>query len=138
MTLCNHEPTIAAAVSRGELPEDLRLHAEACPACREALSVARKLHELAMEHSKDVALSAAAMWRRLSFRLRREKARQAEAPLIWMNRIFVLTTILLFAALLAIAWQSHPSVVWAIGLSSMGVVALPVTIALWGWSRSRS
>jgi hypothetical protein len=138
MTPCACEPMIAAAVARGEFPDELRLHAEDCPACREVLSVAQKLQQLAIERTDELQPSAASMWWRLSFRIRREKACQAEAPLIWMGRIFVLTTTFLSATLLAICWQRLPSPVWAIGLPSMGAVALPVTIALWSWSRSRT
>jgi len=127
---------IAAALSRGELPEDLHLHVEGCPTCREVFLVAQKLRKMAVGRFEELRPSAASMWWRLSFRMRREKAWQAQASLIWMGRTFFLTTAFLLAKLLAMSHPALSSPVCRIGLLSLGVAVLPVTIALWSWSRS--
>ena len=76
------------------------------------------------------------MWWRLNLRMRQEKAQRAQAPLIWMMRFFYLAIALLVALLLIlIPDTSRP--VFEIGLEALGIVAIPVAIALWGWSRHR-
>jgi hypothetical protein len=82
--------------------------------------------------------TASSMWWRLRLRSRQEKLTQAKKPLVWMQRIFVFTMILLCTALVAAAWRDHPSEIWGLGLISLGGVVIPIMVAFWGWSRSRS
>jgi hypothetical protein len=136
MSLCNQESMIAAALANGELPEELRLHLESCAVCGEVHSIARRMQQLVDGLAEEPRPSAASMWWRLNIRKRQDRARQAQAPLIWMGRILY-TTIVLSGALLAtfILGLSRP--VSAIGLLALGAVALPVAITLWSWSLSK-
>ncbi len=81
--------------------------------------------------------SAASMWWRLNLRMRQEKARRAQVPLIWMARICYATIALLAVMLVTMIPDfSRPTV--EIGLAGIAAVALPVAITLWSWSRSRT
>ena len=137
MSTCRHESTIAAALSNGELPEDLHLHLESCAACAEVISTARHLHQLAEGLAREPVPGAASMWWRLNLRMRQQKAQRAQVPLIWMARILYLAIALLTVLVLTlIPNTSRP--VFTIGLAALGAVAIPAAIALWTWSRSRT
>jgi hypothetical protein len=138
MKPCEHESIVAAAVSRGELPENLRVHIEQCSACSATFSIAQRLQRMAAAYSEESQPTASSMWWRLRVRSRQENLNRAEKPLIWMQRIFVVAMIFLCATLMAAAWQAHPSEIWGVGLLSLGGVVVPITIAFWRWSRSRS
>jgi Na+/proline symporter len=86
--------------------------------------------------SENPAPSAASMWWRLNIRMRLEKARRAQQPLIWMGRVsYAAIAITIGLLVMQIPGLSQPAAV--AGLMALGAVALPVTIALWGWSRSK-
>ena len=130
------ESAIAVALARGELSEELRIHLESCAVCGEVHSIARRLQQMASGLAGEARPAAASMWWRLNMRTRRENARRAQAPLIWMGRIFYLT----IALSLAFASMSIPGIsgpAFTIGLLAPGAVAFPVAITLWGWSRSK-
>jgi hypothetical protein len=135
MSACKPESELAAVIATGNLPEDLRLHLDECAACREVYSVAVSVQRLAAGLAGEAAPSAASMWFRVNCRLRQERALRAQLPLIWMSRILYAALVPAAAILLfRLANLSSPAVV--IGLASFGVMALPVSIVLWGWSRS--
>lgn len=136
MSDCSQESIIAAALAKGELPEELRLHLEGCAVCGEVHSIARTVQRLADGLAEEPRPSAASMWWRLNLRMRREKARRAEMPLIWMGRIFY-AAVAIMAALLVASMPGALGPVAAIGLLAVGAVVLPVAFALWGWSRSK-
>ena len=136
MSDCPWESRVAIAVADGSLPEDLVLHLAVCPACREAHSVAGKMRRFAKGLAEEPVPSAASVWWRLNLRLRRERARQAQRPLVWMRTVFYLA--LALAALLEL--RSIPDLsgrTAVIGLVALGAVLLPVSIALFTWSRSK-
>jgi hypothetical protein len=136
MSKCEQESIIAAATASGELPEQLRLHLVSCAVCREVHSIAGKMLQFANEPGQELCPSAGSMWWRLNLRMRRERARRAQAPLVWMTRILyfaVAVTSALLAA--AVSGVSRPAA--TIGLFALSALVLPVAIALWGWSRSR-
>jgi hypothetical protein len=115
MSDCPQEPTIAASVANDSLPESLVLHLAGCPVCREAHSVALRMRQFASGLAEEPGPSAASMWWRLDLRMRRERARRAQQPLVWMGRIFTA----------------------AIGLAALSAVVLPVAIVLLTWSCSK-
>ena len=137
MSACPKESTIAAALRNGELPDELRLHIEGCAACAEAHLAALNLRQMAEGLAEGPCPSAASMWWRLNIRMRREKARRAQAPLIWMARIlYAAIAVLVVILSTIIPVSSQPAC--KIALVAFGAVALPVAIALWGWSRSKA
>lgn len=136
MADCNRESMIAAALSQGVLPEELRLHLTGCPTCREVLFVTRNVRKMANDRAEEIQPSAELMWWRLTLRVRREKARQVQTPLVWMARISFLTPGLILTALLATYHPAFSSPVWPIGALSLSAVVVLATIALWSWSRS--
>jgi hypothetical protein len=137
MSTCEKEATIAAAVAKDELSDDLRLHIRSCAVCTEVVSTARYMQTFAQHLAQEPCPPAASMWWRLSLRTRRERALRAQVPLIWMARILYVSLALLAAFLIAmIPDASRP--VYGIGFLALGAVALPVAITLWGWSRSKT
>jgi hypothetical protein len=136
MSDCPWESRIALAVADGSLPEDLVLHLVGCPACREIHTIAGKMRQIANGLAEEPAPSAASMWWSLNLRSRRERARQAEKPLVWMRRIFyVAMAITALLELRSIPDLSGRTAV--IGLVALSAVVLPVSIALLTWSRSK-
>jgi hypothetical protein len=136
MSDCPSESRIAIAVADGSLPEDLVLHLVSCPVCRDAYSVAERMRQFANELGEETGPSAATMWWRLNFRLRREKAHQAEKPLAWMRRIFyVAMTLIALLELRSIPDLAGRTAV--IGLVALSAVVSLVSIALLAWSRSK-
>jgi hypothetical protein len=135
MPECQQESVIAAALATGELTEHFRLHMAGCAVCGEIHSIARKMLQLADGWSEEPHASAASMWWRLNLRMRRERARRAQLPLVWMFRIFY-AAVALTAALLVASVPGLSRPVVAIGLFSLSAVVLPVAITLWVWSRS--
>ena len=134
MPKCEQESIVAAATSNGELSEQLRLHLTGCAVCREVHSVAGKMLQFATEVGEEHGPSAGSMWWRLNLRMRHEKARRVQAPLVWMTRILYLAGVAAFALLVAsVPGVSQPAA--AIGFFALGVLVVPVAIALWGWSR---
>lgn len=136
MSDCPWESRIAIAVADGSPPEDLVLHLAVCPSCREAHSVAGKMRQFAKGLAEEPVPSAASMWWRLNLRLRRERARQAERPLVWMRRIFYVA----IALTAPLELRSIPDLsgrTAVIGLVALSTVVLPVSIALLTWSRSK-
>jgi anti-sigma factor RsiW len=131
---CPEEFVLAAAIAKGDLSEDLRRHLSGCAACSQAHASVLALQQIADEFAAEPAPSAAAMWWRLSLRARREHARRAQQPLLWMTRIAYIA----IAALIAFAIAAMPSStpVFAIGLAALAAAAIPILIALWAWSRS--
>ena len=76
------------------------------------------------------------MWWRLNLKLRRERARHAEKPLVWMRRIsYVAIALTAPLELRSIPDLSGRTAV--IGLVALSAVVLPVSIALLTWSRSK-
>jgi hypothetical protein len=137
MSACEKESTISAALRDGELPEELRLHMEVCAVCSEVHSAVLRLRLMTDAMAEGPQPSAASMWWRLNLRMRQEKALRAQAPLIWMARICY-ATIAVLAVLLATMIPDFSRPVIEIGLAGIAAVALPVAIALWSWSRSRT
>jgi hypothetical protein len=136
MSECPWESGIAIAVAEGALPEDLVLHLVGCPVCREAHTIAGKMRQIANGLAEEPAPSAASMWWRLNLRVRREKARQAEKPLVWMRRIFYMA----IALVTPLELRSLPDLsgrAAVIGLVAISAVVLPVSIVLLTWSRSK-
>jgi Na+/proline symporter len=99
--------------------------------------VAIALRQLANHLAEEPTPSAASMWWRLTLRMRREKARRAEQPLIWMTRISCAVAALT-AALLAASIPTPSRRAAEIGLLSLIALVLPVALTLWGWSRSKN
>lgn len=98
--------------------------------------IANQMERLAAQLSSDSAPSAASMWWRLNLRTRREKARRAQQPLLRMTRIAYVALAALIAVGIALMPSSTPT--FAIGLAALAATALPILIALWAWSRSRT
>lgn len=136
MSECPWESKIAIAVADGSLPEDLVLHLVGCPVCREAHTIAWKMRQIASGLAEEPGPSAASMWWRLNLRLRRERARQAEKPLVWMRRIFYVV-IGLTAPLELRLMPDLSGRTAVVGLVALSAVVLPVSIALLTWSRSK-
>ena len=136
MSYCPWESRIAIAVAADSLPEDLVLHLVGCPGCREAHMIAGKMRRIANGLAEEPGPSAASMWWRLNLRLRRERAREAEKPLVWMRRIFYVV----IALTAPLELRSIPDLsgrTAVIGLVALSAVVLPVSIALLTWSRSK-
>jgi hypothetical protein len=137
MPVCEREPEVVRALARGELPEDLLRHIEACLVCSEVRSITRELQHLLQDSVEEPLESAASLWWRLNLRMRREKVNRAKLPLLWMGRICAAT--ILLATLFAL-WQvsTHTSFsyVLIVGLLALAAVALPTMIVLWRWSQS--
>jgi hypothetical protein len=137
MSDCPQESRIATAVANGPLPEDLVLHLAGCQLCTEAHSIAGKMRQIANELSEDPPPSVTAMWWRLNLRMRQERVRQAEKPLVWMARIFYAAVALAAGSeLTSIPDLSGRTAV--IGVAALGAIALPVAMALATWSVRRS
>lgn len=136
MSDCPQESAIAAALASGALPEELRVHLAGCAVCGEIHSVAGKMLQLADGLSEVPPPSAAAMWWRLSLRMRQERARRAQMPLIWMGRVFY-AMMAITAALLVTLIPPLSGRAGAICLAALSALVLPVAITLWGWSRSK-
>lgn len=98
--------------------------------------MARNVRRMANDRAEEIPPSAEMMWWRIAFRVRREKARQAQTPLVWMARIFFLAPVSIVIALLVTNHPAFSSRVWPIGALSVSGVVVPATIALWKWSRS--
>jgi Na+/proline symporter len=99
--------------------------------------IARQMERLAETLSSAPPPSAASMWWRLNLRMRHEKARRAQQPLIWMTRLLYLALALSVALLMTLFPDfSKPAV--AIGLLGLSAIALPVAVALFVWSRSKT
>ena len=136
MSDCPWESRIATAAAEGSLPDDLALHLAGCPVCRQAHAIAGELRQIANGFAGEPAPSAASMWWRLNLRSRRENARQAGKPLVWMRRIF-------YAAVAVVApmeLRSLPDLAGrttVLGLVALSALVLPVSIALLTWSRSK-
>jgi hypothetical protein len=82
---CPREPEVVQALRRGALPEDLRGHAEACPDCREAWTVALRLRELA-ERPASLPTAGQLWWRAEVIRrltAEHETAEKAARPATW-------------------------------------------------------
>ncbi|HEX4275930.1 MAG TPA: hypothetical protein VHZ74_11270 [Bryobacteraceae bacterium] len=136
MSDCPYEPGIAAAVANGSLSEDLVLHLAECPVCSEEHSVARKMRQFASGLAEEPGPPAASMWWRLNLRMRRERARRAQQPLVWMGRIFY-AAIAVTAALVLASIPGLSGRTAVIGLAALSAVVLPVAIVLVSWSRSK-
>jgi len=137
---CQYESIIAASLANGELPENLRVHLTGCAVCAEVHSVAGRMLQfadgLAEELAEEPRPSAASMWWRLNLLMRQEKARRAQMPLVWMGRICC-AAIAIVTGLLVATMPGPVRPAATVGLLALGAVALPVAIALWGWSRSK-
>lgn len=94
------------------------------------------MQQLANRLGEESAPSAASMWWRITLRMRRDKARRAEKPLIWMTRISCAVAALT-AALLAATIPIPSRRAAEIGILALSAVVLPVALTLWGWSRSK-
>ncbi len=131
---CDQEPAIRTAIACDELPEDLLVHLAGCAVCSEVHWVGRKILQMANDLAEDPRPSAASMWWRLNFRIRQEKARRVQAPLIWLARILYASIMVLFAlAVASVPGVSGP--VGVIGLLALSALVLFAVIALWTWSR---
>jgi hypothetical protein len=136
MSDCPQESRITTAVANGALPEDLVLHLSGCQVCSEAYSIAGKMRQFANGLSEDPRPSAASIWWRLNLRMRQERARQAEKPLVWMGRIFHAAIALTVGLeLMSIPGLSGRTAV--IGIAALIAIVLPVAIALLSWSVRR-
>lgn len=134
---CEREPEVVRALARGELPQDLLQHTEACPVCSEVRSITQELQYLLQDSAEEPLQSAASVWWRLNLRMRREKVNRAKLPLVWMGRISAATVLLVtFFALWKIAVRTTFSDVLMVGLLALAAVALPTMIVLWRWSQS--
>lgn len=94
------------------------------------------MQQLASHLAEEPVASAASMWWRIALRTRREKARRAERPLIWMTRVACAVAIVTAALLVAAIPLPLRHVAW-IGILALGAVILPVAVTLWAWSRSK-
>jgi hypothetical protein len=94
------------------------------------------MQQLANRLADEPTPSAASMWWRITLRMRREKARRAEQPLIWMTRISCAVAALT-AALLAASIPLPSRRAAEIGLLALSALIVPVAITLWSWSRSK-
>jgi hypothetical protein len=100
-------------------------------------SVAVAMQQLANRLAEEPPPSSAAMWWRLTLRMRRERVRRAEKPLIWMTRVSCVVAALTAALLAAsIPFPVRPTA--RIGILALSAVVLPVALTLWGWSRSKN
>ena len=136
---CAKELLVTEAVARGMLlPEDLRGHAETCPVCSEASLVVQSLGEMFASGMEDPLPSGTFTWWRLNLRMHLERKHRAWLPLTWMRRISLVTWIVI--ALAFWRWQLPDLPVYSeafvTGLIALGAVTLPVSIALWCWSRA--
>jgi hypothetical protein len=83
---CPREPEVVQALRRGALPEELRGHAEDCPDCREALTVAARLRELAAAERPGLPTAGQIWWRAEVVRrltAESEIAERAARPAVW-------------------------------------------------------
>jgi len=125
------------ALARGELPEDLLQHAEACVVCSEARSITQELQHLLQDSLEEPMESAASLWWRLNLKMRRDKVSRAKMPLVWMGRICAVTVLLaVFFALWQVSTSATVSDVLIVGILALAAVALPTMIVLWRWSQS--
>lgn len=111
---CEFEGNILQALATGDWPEELRHHADSCPACSDVLLVAGFLQA---EQSQTAAASplpdAGRAWWTAQRRLREEKVRRATRPIALVERI-------------------------SLGLAALGGIAAllwlwPELKAGWGW-----
>jgi hypothetical protein len=82
---CQREAEVAAAIRdrawRVE-DEDVRRHAEECPACAEVVAVCEALRSTLVPHDK-VLPSAGQVWHRATLRARADAVQSAARPLVW-------------------------------------------------------
>src|SRR5882724_865453 len=78
MSTCKQESTIASALAKSGMHEELRRHLEGCAVCREVHSIARNMQHLADELAEEPRPSAASIWWRVDKRMRRDHARRAQ------------------------------------------------------------
>jgi hypothetical protein len=134
---CEREPDVVRALARGELPEDLLLHIETCLVCSEVRSITQELQHLLQDSLEEPLESAAAVWWRLSLRVRRDQVNRAKLPLVWMGRICAATVLLaVLFALWQVSVRTTVSDVLIVGIFALAAVALPMMIVLWRWSQS--
>ena len=137
MPVCEREPEVVRALARGELPEDLLRHIEACLVCSEVRSITRELQHLLQDSLEEPMESAASLWWRLNLKMRRDKVSRAKMPLVWMGRICAVTVLLaVFFALWQVSTSATVSDVLIVGILALAAVALPTMIVLWRWSQS--
>jgi hypothetical protein len=135
-SVCPHESTIVASLATGTLPEDLRLHISNCAVCSEVYSAASGLLRFAGALAEEPLPSGGSMWWRLNLKMRQERARRAQQPLVWMGRILYLAVAMMASFIVTqLPDPSRPAV--AAGLLALCAVVLPVVITLWVWSRSK-
>lgn len=123
---CAREPEVVrAVVLRGSdgLSDDLRLHAETCEVCGDALSLAAMLRADADDTMSDVQLPAAGqLWWRAALRAHAEAIEAARRPMVWLQGIAGACAAGVVAAVLTLAW---PSIYEAV----VTVSALPATFS---------
>jgi hypothetical protein len=108
---CVRERQVVRAVLTRTWPcgagDDLRLHAETCEVCLDAVALAAAFGNERDDALRDVRLPAAGqVWWRAAARAHREAQQAARRPMIWLQGIAGACAVGLAAALLGLAWPS--------------------------------
>ena len=101
---CNHEIEIVDTITSGRWPagctEELKLHAESCPVCRDVVRVALALTQDRSDALQAVRIpSAGLVWWRSEMRARRDAVNKANRPLQIVECVAALCVIVAAAAL---------------------------------------
>jgi hypothetical protein len=101
---CSHEVEIVDTITNGRWPagctEELQLHAESCPVCRDVVRVALALSQDRSDALQAVRIpSAGLVWWRSEMRARRDAVNKATRPLQIVECVAALCVIVAAAAL---------------------------------------
>ena len=101
---CNHEIEIVDTITSGRWPagctEELKLHAESCPVCRDVVRVALALTQDRSDALQAVRIpSAGLVWWRSEMRARRDAVNKANRPLQIVECAAALCVVVAAAAL---------------------------------------
>ena len=101
---CNHEIEIVDTITSGRWPagctEELKLHAESCPVCRDVVRVALALSQDRSDALQAVRIpSAGLVWWRSEMRARRDAVNKANRPLQIVECVAALCVVVAAATL---------------------------------------
>jgi hypothetical protein len=130
---CDLEETIALALARGPLPEELSRHAAGCAHCSDLLLISQFLKEAAPATDEAARLPAAGLiWWKAQLAARREHAERAVVAIDIMQKLTLAVSLVAVVGC-AFLWRTIDLNVLLLGACLLvGTVA-----ALYSWVRGR-
>jgi hypothetical protein len=137
---CPREAEVVAAVRQRAwraADDDLRCHAEACPACAEVAAVCgaladdRDALQCALDPGNHALPSAGQVWHRATMRARVEALESASRSLVWAYGLAGATVAGLIAALVPSAWRAS-TLLWRVAETSVALQSGLILIAASG------